>query len=138
MQAIKINAEHTESVRKDLLKGKCWQQSESACYFSDIMLSKFSFFSVNVYLLLFSVHEMRDGSMTVCLHSVGSDLTCTWELPELQQNVSMQSGQEAAAVDKDPRTPTSVREVYPQPGLPVAARIIRAYAGGVVVTVDEE
>jgi len=109
MQAIKINAEHTESVRKDLLKGKCWQQSESACYFSDIMLSKFSFFSVNVYLLLFSVHEMRDGSMTVCLHSVGSDLTCTWELPELQQNVSMQSGQEAAAVDKDPRTPTSGR-----------------------------
>ena len=57
MQAIKINAEHTESVRKDLLRGKCWQQSESACYFSDIMLSKFSFFSVNVYLLLFSVHE---------------------------------------------------------------------------------
>ena len=44
MQAIKINAEHTESVRKDLLRGKCWQQSESACYFSDIMLSKFSFF----------------------------------------------------------------------------------------------
>jgi cathepsin F len=62
--------------------------------------------------------------MTGCLHSVGSDLTCSWELPE--QNVSMQSSQEAAAVDKDPRTPTSVREVYPQPGLPVAARIIRA------------
>ncbi|KAG2564429.1 hypothetical protein PVAP13_7NG025827 [Panicum virgatum] len=49
-QAIKINAEHTESVRNDLLR----------------------------------VHEMRDGSMTGCLHSVGSDLTCTWELPELQ------------------------------------------------------
>ncbi|XP_039833065.1 uncharacterized protein LOC120694013 isoform X2 [Panicum virgatum] len=73
MQAIKINAEHTESVRKDLLRG--------------------------------------------CLHSVGSDLTCTWELPELQQNVSMQSGQEAAAVDKDPRTPTSVRE----PAVPVCS-----------------
>ncbi|XP_039818392.1 meiosis-specific protein PAIR2-like [Panicum virgatum] len=76
-QAIKTNAEHTESVHKDLRR----------------------------------VHEMRDGSMTGCLHSVGSDLTCTWELPELQQNVSMQSGQEAAAVDKDTRTPTSVREV---------------------------
>ncbi|TVU18755.1 hypothetical protein EJB05_34868, partial [Eragrostis curvula] len=33
------------------------------------------------------------------------------ELPELQQNVSMQSGQEASAMDKDPnRTPTSLRE----------------------------
>ncbi|PUZ45936.1 hypothetical protein GQ55_7G000200 [Panicum hallii var. hallii] len=70
-QAIKTNAEHTESVRKDLLRG--------------------------------------------CLHSVGSDLTCTWELPE--QNVSMQSSQEAAAVDKDPRTPTSVRE----PAVPVCS-----------------
>ena len=55
-----------------------------------------------------------------CLHSIGSDLTRTRELPELQQNVSMQSGQEASAMYKDPsRTPTSAREVYPQPGLPV-------------------
>ncbi|XP_039833064.1 uncharacterized protein LOC120694013 isoform X1 [Panicum virgatum] len=93
MQAIKINAEHTESVRKDLLRVHEMRDG------------------------LFSVHEMRDGSMTGCLHSVGSDLTCTWELPELQQNVSMQSGQEAAAVDKDPRTPTSVRE----PAVPVCS-----------------
>uniref|UniRef100_A0A0E0B515 HORMA domain-containing protein n=1 Tax=Oryza glumipatula TaxID=40148 RepID=A0A0E0B515_9ORYZ len=58
-----------------------------------------------------SGHEMRDGSTMGCLKSVGSDLTRTRELPEPQQNVSMQSGQEASTVDKDPsRTPTSVRE----------------------------
>ncbi|KAB8111235.1 meiosis-specific protein PAIR2 isoform X1 [Oryza sativa Japonica Group] len=58
-----------------------------------------------------SGHEMRDGSTMGCLQSVGSDLTRTRELPEPQQNVSMQSGQEASTVDKDPsRTPTSVRE----------------------------
>ncbi|KAG0544374.1 hypothetical protein BDA96_02G269800 [Sorghum bicolor] len=57
-------------------------------------------------------HEVRDGSTMGCFHSVGSDLTRTRELPELQQNVSMQSGQEASAVGKDPsRTPTSVREL---------------------------
>jgi hypothetical protein len=55
-----------------------------------------------------------------CLHSIGSDLTRTRELPALQQNVSMQSGQEASVMGKDPsRTPTSAREVYPKPGLPV-------------------
>uniref|UniRef100_A0A0E0E8R7 HORMA domain-containing protein n=1 Tax=Oryza meridionalis TaxID=40149 RepID=A0A0E0E8R7_9ORYZ len=58
-----------------------------------------------------SGHEMRDGSTMGCLQSVGSDLTRTRELPEPQQNVSVQSGQEASTVDKDPsRTPTSVRE----------------------------
>lgn len=63
---------------------------------------------------------MRDGSTMGCLHSVGSDLTRTRELPELQQNVSMQSWQEATAVGKDQsRTPTSVREVYTQSGIPV-------------------
>jgi meiosis-specific protein len=47
-----------------------------------------------------------------CVRSVGSDLTRTQERPELQQNVSTQSGQEALATDKDPnRTPTSLREV---------------------------
>jgi len=67
---------------------------------------------------LFTVHEMRDGSTMGCLHSIGSDLTRTRELPELQQNVSMQSGQEASVMNKDPsRTPTSAREVHPQPGL---------------------
>ncbi|OEL12550.1 hypothetical protein BAE44_0026428 [Dichanthelium oligosanthes] len=61
---------------------------------------------------LLKVHEMRDGSTMGCLHSIGSDLTRTRELPELQQNVSMQSRQEASAMDKDPsRTPTSVREL---------------------------
>lgn len=56
---------------------------------------------------------MRDGSTMGCLKSVGSDLTRTRELPELQQNVSMQSGEEALVTDKDPnRTPTSLREVY--------------------------
>uniref|UniRef100_A0A0E0M341 HORMA domain-containing protein n=1 Tax=Oryza punctata TaxID=4537 RepID=A0A0E0M341_ORYPU len=58
-----------------------------------------------------SGHETRDGSTMGCLQSVGSDLTRTRELPEPQQNVSMQSGQGASPVDKDPsRTPTSVRE----------------------------
>jgi meiosis-specific protein len=62
----------------------------------------------------FTVHEMREGSTLGCLHSVGSDLTRTQELPELQQNVSMQSGQEASDTDKDlNRTPTSLREVQP-------------------------
>ncbi|RLN35198.1 uncharacterized protein C2845_PM03G02500 [Panicum miliaceum] len=61
---------------------------------------------------LLKVHEMRDGSTMGCLHSIGSDLTRTRELPELQQNVSMQSGQEASAMDKDhSRTPTSAREM---------------------------
>nr|CAB3457521.1 unnamed protein product [Digitaria exilis] len=61
---------------------------------------------------LLKAHEMKDGSTMGCLHSVGSDLTRTRELPELQQNVSMQSGQDASAMDKDPsRTPTSLREV---------------------------
>uniref|UniRef100_A0A0D9XFF4 HORMA domain-containing protein n=1 Tax=Leersia perrieri TaxID=77586 RepID=A0A0D9XFF4_9ORYZ len=56
-------------------------------------------------------HEMRDGSTMGCLHSIGSDLTRTRELPEQQQNVSMQSGQGASTTDKDPtRTPTSMRE----------------------------
>jgi meiosis-specific protein len=56
-----------------------------------------------------------DGSTMGCLHSIGSDLTRTRELPELQQNVSMQSGQEASTVGKDSsRTPTSVREVSTQ------------------------
>ncbi|XP_062225338.1 meiosis-specific protein PAIR2-like [Phragmites australis] len=65
-----------------------------------------------------SGHEMRDGSTMGCLHSSGSDLTCTWELPELQQNVSMQSGQDASAMDKDPgRTPTGLRE----PAAPVCS-----------------
>ncbi|KAM0844254.1 hypothetical protein ACQ4PT_057174 [Festuca glaucescens] len=46
--------------------------------------------------------EMKDGSTNGCFHSVGSDLTRTRELPEIEQNVSMQ---------KDPsRTPTSMRE----------------------------
>ncbi|KAK3133778.1 hypothetical protein QOZ80_6AG0540890 [Eleusine coracana subsp. coracana] len=67
---------------------------------------------------LLRVHEMRDGSTMGCLNSVGSDLTRTRELPELQQNVSMQSGQEASATDKDPnRTPTSLRE----PAAPVCS-----------------
>ncbi|WVZ65487.1 hypothetical protein U9M48_014839 [Paspalum notatum var. saurae] len=58
------------------------------------------------------VHEVRDGSTMGCLHSIGSDLTRTRELPELQQNLSMHSGQEALGADKGPsRTPTSVREV---------------------------
>ncbi|XP_006660814.1 meiosis-specific protein PAIR2 isoform X2 [Oryza brachyantha] len=58
-----------------------------------------------------SGHEVTDGSTMGCLHSVGSDLTRTRELPEQQQNVSMQSGQGASTVDEDPtRTPTSVRE----------------------------
>ncbi|XP_062199186.1 meiosis-specific protein PAIR2-like [Phragmites australis] len=58
-----------------------------------------------------SGHELRDGSTMGCLHSIGSDLTRTRELPELQQNVSMQSGQDASAMEKDPsRTPTSLRE----------------------------
>ncbi|KAJ1290319.1 hypothetical protein BS78_02G234400 [Paspalum vaginatum] len=57
------------------------------------------------------VHEVRDGSTMGCLHSIGSDLTRTRELPEPQQNVSMHSGQEASGADKDPsRTPTSMRE----------------------------
>ncbi|WVZ65480.1 hypothetical protein U9M48_014835 [Paspalum notatum var. saurae] len=57
------------------------------------------------------VHEVRDGSTMGCLHSIGSDLTRTRELPELQQNLSMHSGQEALGADKDPsRTPTSLRE----------------------------
>ncbi|RLM85744.1 uncharacterized protein C2845_PM04G22340 [Panicum miliaceum] len=61
---------------------------------------------------LLKAHEMRDGSTMGCLHSIGSDLTRTRELAELQQNVSMQSGQEASAMDKDPsRTPTSAREL---------------------------
>ncbi|XP_062193750.1 meiosis-specific protein PAIR2-like [Phragmites australis] len=65
-----------------------------------------------------SGHEMRDGSTMGCLHSIGSDLTRTRELPELQQNVSMQSGQDAPAMDKDPsRTPTSLRE----PAAPVCS-----------------
>jgi len=68
-------------------------------------------------------HEVRDGSTMGCFHSVGSDLTRTRELPELQQNVSMQSGQEASAVGKDPsRTPTSVREVYTQSDHPVVKK----------------
>jgi hypothetical protein len=46
---------------------------------------------------------MKDGSTNGCFHSVGSDLTRTRELPETEQNMSMQ---------KDPsRTPTSMREV---------------------------
>ncbi|KAM0852661.1 hypothetical protein ACQ4PT_051615 [Festuca glaucescens] len=46
--------------------------------------------------------EMKDGSTNDCFHSVGSDLTRTRELPETEQNMSMQ---------KDPsRTPTSMRE----------------------------
>uniref|UniRef100_K3ZSG4 HORMA domain-containing protein n=1 Tax=Setaria italica TaxID=4555 RepID=K3ZSG4_SETIT len=61
---------------------------------------------------LLKVPEIRDGSTMGCLHSIGSDLTRTRELPALQQNVSMQSGQEASAMDKDPsRTPTSAREL---------------------------
>jgi hypothetical protein len=43
--------------------------------------------------------------------------------PELQQNVSMQSGQEDFAVDKDSsRTLTSVCEVYTQYDLPVVKK----------------
>uniref|UniRef100_A0ACD5Y7R5 Uncharacterized protein n=1 Tax=Avena sativa TaxID=4498 RepID=A0ACD5Y7R5_AVESA len=46
--------------------------------------------------------EMKDGSTNGCFHSVGSDLTRTRELPEGEQNMSIQ---------KDPsRTPTSMRE----------------------------
>lgn len=61
---------------------------------------------------LLKVPEIRDGSTMGCLHSIGSDLTRTREVPALQQNVSMQSGQEASAMDKDPsRTPTSAREL---------------------------
>ncbi|CAM0149811.1 unnamed protein product [Urochloa decumbens] len=84
---------------------------------------------------LLKVHEMRDGSTMGCLHSIGSDLTRTRELPELQQNVSMQSGQEASAMGKDPsRTPTSVRE----PAAPVCSlesgvlgqKIKRSLTGG--------
>ncbi|PWZ08325.1 Potassium transporter 10 [Zea mays] len=48
---------------------------------------------------LLRVYEVGDGSTMGCLHSIGSDLTRTRELPELQQNVSMQSGQEASTVD---------------------------------------
>ncbi|KAM0906278.1 hypothetical protein ACQ4PT_016850 [Festuca glaucescens] len=47
--------------------------------------------------------EMKDVSTNGCFHSVGSDLTRTRELPETEQNMSMQ---------KDPsRTLTSIREV---------------------------
>ncbi|KAL5201420.1 hypothetical protein ABZP36_035774 [Zizania latifolia] len=61
--------------------------------------------------LILSHHEMRDGSTMGCLRSIGSDLTRTRELPELPQNVSMQSGRGASTMDEDPsRTPTSVRE----------------------------
>uniref|UniRef100_A0ACD5ZJC2 Uncharacterized protein n=1 Tax=Avena sativa TaxID=4498 RepID=A0ACD5ZJC2_AVESA len=46
--------------------------------------------------------EMKDGSTNGCFHSVGSDLTRTREIPEIEQNMSVQ---------KDPsRTPTSMRE----------------------------
>ncbi|KAG8049722.1 hypothetical protein GUJ93_ZPchr0009g736 [Zizania palustris] len=63
--------------------------------------------------LVLSCYEMGDGSTMGCLHSIGSDLTRTRELPDLQQNVSTQSGQGASTMDKDPnKTPTSVREVY--------------------------
>ncbi|CAN6182882.1 unnamed protein product [Urochloa humidicola] len=84
---------------------------------------------------LLKVHETRDGSTMGCLHSIGSDLTRTRELPEMQQNVSMQSGQEASAMDKDPsRTATSVRE----PAAPVCSlesgvlgqKIKRSLTGG--------
>nr|CAB3453888.1 unnamed protein product [Digitaria exilis] len=84
---------------------------------------------------LLKAHEMKDGSTMGCLHSVGSDLTRTRELPELQQNVSMQSGQDASAMDKDPsRTPTSLRE----PAAPVCSlesgvlgqKIKRSLTGG--------
>ncbi|KAL6845926.1 hypothetical protein ACP4OV_023374 [Aristida adscensionis] len=67
---------------------------------------------------ILSGHEMREGSTMGCLHSIGSDLTRTREMPEQQQNVSMQSGQDASAMDKDPsRTPTSLRE----PAAPVCS-----------------
>lgn len=67
---------------------------------------------------LMRVHETPDASTMGCFNSVGSDLTRTKELPELQQNVSMQSGQEASATDKDPNmTPTSLRE----PAAPVCS-----------------
>ncbi|CAN6196538.1 unnamed protein product [Urochloa humidicola] len=84
---------------------------------------------------LLKVHETRDGSTMGCLHSIGSDLTRTRELPEMQHNVSMQSGQEASAMDKDPsRTATSVRE----PAAPVSSlesgvlgqKIKRSLTGG--------
>ncbi|KAM0826931.1 hypothetical protein ACQ4PT_068534 [Festuca glaucescens] len=46
--------------------------------------------------------EMKDGSTNGCFHSVVSDFMYTRELPETEQNVSMQ---------KDPsRTPTRMRE----------------------------
>ena len=58
-----------------------------------------------------------------CVHSVGSNLTHTRELLELQLNVFMQSGQEASAVGKDSnRTPTNVHEVYTQFDLPVVKK----------------
>ncbi|KAG8049719.1 hypothetical protein GUJ93_ZPchr0009g736 [Zizania palustris] len=64
--------------------------------------------------LVLSCYEMGDGSTMGCLHSIGSDLTRTRELPDLQQNVSTQSGQGASTMDKDPnKTPTSVREQAP-------------------------
>ncbi|XP_008670313.1 meiosis-specific protein PAIR2 isoform X2 [Zea mays] len=84
---------------------------------------------------LLRVYEVGDGSTMGCLHSIGSDLTRTRELPELQQNVSMQSGQEASTVGKDSsRTPTSVREL----AVPVCSlesgvlgkRIKRSLTGG--------
>jgi hypothetical protein len=61
------------------------------------------------HLCLSTDQEMKDGSTNGCLHSVGSDLTRTRELPEAEQNMSTQ---------KDPsRTPTSIREVRPKPDL---------------------
>ncbi|AQK72640.1 putative cysteine protease RD19C, partial [Zea mays] len=84
---------------------------------------------------LLRVYEVGDGSTMGCLHSIGSDLTQTRELPELQQNVSMRSGQEASTVGKDSsRTPTSVRElVVPVCSLEsgvLGKRIKRSLTGG--------
>ncbi|KAF2937854.1 hypothetical protein DAI22_03g079200 [Oryza sativa Japonica Group] len=56
-----------------------------------------------------SGHEMRDGSTMGCLQSVGSDLTRTRELPEPQQNLSMQSEQGASTVDKGPKQDSNKR-----------------------------
>jgi len=51
---------------------------------------------------LMTDQEMKDGSTNGCFHSVGSDLTRTREIPETEQNMSVQN---------DPsRTPTSMRE----------------------------
>lgn len=107
MQAIDTNAEPGEPERKDHLSGN--GNNNPHLHGLGICLCVYSTNMTLSNMSLFIGHEMRDGSTMGCLQSVGSDLTRTRELPEPQQNLSMQSEQGASTVDKGPKQDSNKR-----------------------------